>query len=558
MTRDALVAKLIDPRVLAHNPALSFTYQPYLAELFRDVLDTRRPLTLVIGAGVAMNAGLPSWPELIDRIISKIDDDELKLHAQQFRGGELRRAEFALQLVRRRDVNRQEHEAIRDGLYPQTAIARPGQLARSLARLIAMRDETRIITTNFDRLIEEALGDLLRKRIRSYGLKQFDEWLKANERRPVFHAHGVVRQDGDPVRPVILTESHYLKDGAVVRANIARALEDSVGLFIGLSLSDPNLLGPLYETVKTGRGRRPTRYAISVADLDPSDSAKSARLAVESVRFLDEKLRLRPVLVKSYSQVEQVISDLALAVGEPKRYSPKGMRGKELRYGDRIWLALRLCYEAVGCSRPPYIPIGEAASAITERLRTALVGSGGPKELLDTWSSRYGVRELQGEEENYGLHLWLRRWEHESKAVPYQLALIGSSSFESKEPWYIKRILPITENTEYAAVEAVYTGVRVASNVSADRHSRVWRGNVAVPIVLYGTSSTAEVHSEALDRVTVGVITLTSTRYVREELNRGIDRKQVGILGNLDSRELDQLVSSMYRAALNVLGTENP
>ena len=128
---------LVEHRDLAHNHALSFSKQPYLRDLFKEVLDRRRPLTLVVGAGVSINASLPSWPKLIDRIIDRIDDDDLKELARGFQADPLRRAEFVLQLARRKNVSAEEHELIRDALYPKEYIARPGQLARAATVLSA-------------------------------------------------------------------------------------------------------------------------------------------------------------------------------------------------------------------------------------------------------------------------------------------------------------------------------------------------------------------------------------------------------------------------------------
>ena len=415
---------LIEHHVLAHNHALSFTNQPYLKDLFKEVLDRDRTLTLVVGAGVSINAGLPSWPKLIDRIIDKIDDDDLKELARGFQADPLRRAEFVLQLARRKNVSAEEHELIRDALYPKEYIARPGLLAESLARLVAVRPEkVRIITTNFDQLLEVALNEQLGSgRVKSYGLDHADEWASLNslDEVGVLHVHGAVTQarahESDPSRhlitPLILTESHYLKYGVEVRHRISQAFSDAVGLFVGLSLTDPNLIGPLYGTTpKQPAG--PNRYAITVADLNQRQShvrEKAAMLAVESVRFLNDKLALRPIIVKSYSQVEQVVSDLSLALAEPKRYLGSVSRGRtSLKYGARLDQALKTCYEAIGCKRNSFIPTGPSASIITEKLRTALYSRKGPKKLLDQWTDRRGIKFSDGEPERYGIHLWLRR-----------------------------------------------------------------------------------------------------------------------------------------------------
>jgi hypothetical protein len=561
---------LIEYHDLAHSHALSFTNQPYLKDLFKEVLDRDRPLTLVVGAGVSINASLPSWPKLIDRIIDKIDDDDLKTLARGFQADPLRRAEFVLQLARRKNVSVEEHELIRDALYPKEYIARPGQLAESLARLVAVRPKkVRIITTNFDRLLEVALEEQLgRDRVKSYGLDHADEWVGLNsmDEVGVLHVHGAVTQaqaqESDPSRhvitPLILTESHYLKYGVKVRDRISQAFSDAIGLFVGLSLTDPNLIGPLYETTPKKRAT-PNRYAITVADLNEHQGharERTAILAVESVRFLNDKLDLRPIIVKSYSQIEQVVSDLSLALAEPKRYFDSASRGRaSLKYGARLDQALKTCYEAIGCNRNSFIPTGPSARNITEKLRTALASRKGPKKLLDEWTARRGIKFPDGEPERYGIHLWLRRPDSTGEPT-YSLTLVGSSVFESKEPWYIERTVPVGSETDYAAAQAVHRGLWVMANMGPRRTVRVWRANVAVPIVLTGVASAAEVGGYLLDRLTVGALTLTTTRYIPAPEELAADpsmHENSSVITHLDAEALNELLARLVWAANKVL-----
>jgi SIR2-like domain len=568
MPREHEKFELPDSGELADNHWLSFTSQSYLKALFHDIVDTSQPLTLITGAGISIDAGLPDWTDLLERIIEKFDQDEVKDLARAFQADPLRQAEFILQLAMRGNVNSEEHEFIRDGLYPKSSIARPGPLAESLARLVAARaSEIRIVTTNFDLLFDEALTTQLHtSHVEPYGLREYDEWVKHRTVRDVgvLHVHGALRQGEDPIKPVILTQSHYLKDGALVRQHIANALTEetkSVGLFVGLSLTDPNLLGPLYETVPPNESDPvPRRYALTVADFDNDAAEKSSMLAVESVRFLDEKLKLRPVLARSYSQVIQIIDDLALALLEPARYSTSRKHtSDDLRYGIRLRNAVEYCYETLGCSRRPYVPTGEAASKITDQLRQALSARNGPHQLLRKWASSHKMKNFpDGEPERYGLHLWLRALDKHVKSPTYSLFLIGSSTIENKDPWYSFRNVPITRPTDYAAAEAVFSGRKIVLNMGPRRTTRVWRGSLAIPIVLRGFGSTKTLRGELVDRITVGALTLTSTRYVADpsveetKLDPSMT-DNMSVIARLTPEELVRLYDSLERAATALL-----
>lgn len=562
---------LIGPSDLASKHVISFTRQPYLRALFEALRTPTTPLALVVGAGVSMNAGLPSWAALLDNIVDLIEDPELKVLAKEYEGDALRRAEFILQLARRKNLNATMHEFIRDGLFPRETSPTPGPLARSIARLVAVRrGVASVITTNFDELIEDALKEIVDPtKVKAFTLSQTKEWKlwRDSGNFGVLHVHGILRQAGEDseanrdlaVQPVILTESQFLKNGSAVRAAISEGLENAVGLFVGLSMTDPNLVGPLHEQHRDAR--QYPLFALSVATL-PSEQhlvEKHARFAVESVRFLDGKLNLRPILLKSRSQVDQVLSDLALASAEPKFYlrAPRGGKNGSLYYGHRADRAIKLCYEAIGCFRAPYVPSGDAATKITDTLRAALTRRGGPQAILRKTAERLGVQYAFGQE-NFGLHLWLRRLDRDAECPTYSLALVGSSAYEARDSWFARRNISIVQNTPYAAAQAVFEGNYVATNLNESANGGVWRGVVAIPIEIVGTTSPSQIGGQPLDRITVGALTLDSDHFVEESAAVRADpelAKRLGVISKLGRDDTLALRKALYETVSRILAT---
>lgn len=115
-------------------PALSFTESEDLVQLFKCATDGSRRapfLTLVCGAGLSMDAGLPRWTTLVERILEETRDD--------FREWLLddpidisRKVSVSQALLPRHKNN---HEVLRRALYSEIKNeARPGLLANAVAK----------------------------------------------------------------------------------------------------------------------------------------------------------------------------------------------------------------------------------------------------------------------------------------------------------------------------------------------------------------------------------------------------------------------------------------
>lgn len=542
-------SNIVDPNAFVDGHTFSFQAQPYLGDLFAAIKDEELPLVLVVGAGVSMNASLPSWQQLINKMTDAIDDEPLRGIAAQDNSDPMRKAEIILNLVKQDNVNVQDHEIIRDALYPRNSPVVPGQLANSLARLIYSRQgRVRVLTTNFDCILEKALEKYYpAASIRSYSSANVEPWRNWGERDGnigIMHLHGLVRQGQNPEEPIVLTESQFLKYGARVRTAISDAIKDACTIFIGLGMSDPNLIGPLYQSA----GSASPRFALAVPGRVGSSSPReSARYVISSARYLEEKLGLKPVFLKSYSQLNQVISDLTLAVKEPDRYDPENETPDSLVYHSRLTRALEMCYSAIGCAGSDWIPVGEAGEAFSTRLHEALTIPGGPVDVLRRMVRFYKTAELGGRDgENFGLSLWLRTRDR-MNGETYALSLVGTSAYTHREEWSMRREVPISADSEFVVAQAVFHGSWQAANVVPSPGSRMWRGMVAAPVMLVASGSDRNIKDEPADVLTIGAITLNSTHLVTGDDDSG--PKEFSIIRGLRAAHYSELIDSLQKAA---------
>jgi hypothetical protein len=550
-------SSIVDPATFVDGHTFSFQSQPYLRDLFEAVAGGRLPLVLVLGAGVSMNASLPSWRSLITKMAAAIDDEALRKMAMRDTSDPMRKAEIILNLVKQGNVNVQDHEVIRDALYHKNAPVVPGQLANSLAQLIyTHRSHVKVLTTNFDDIVEKALyGYFDESRVRAYSISQVEPWQefgRTSGNIGVMHLHGLVRQGKNPEVPIILTESQFLKYGARVRAAISDVIDGACTIFVGLSMSDPNLIGPLYQSAGSGS----PRFALVVPAQETDASVEeSARYAIGSARYLEEKLNLRPIFLKSYSQLNQAISDLALATVALDRYLGSDDPADSLTYGNRLNRALDDCYAAIGCSATDWVPSGTAGADFNDRLYQALSIPGGPLDVLRRMNQLYRSPRLGGPDgENFGLSLWLRTRDRLSAKESYSLCMVGTSAFTHREEWSMRRQIPISADTPFTAAQAVFQGSRQVANVAPSPTSQLWRGVVATPVLLVGSGSDKNINGEPADILTIGAITLNSTHLVTE-LDDGDEPgpAEFSIVKRLKAAHYDELIASLQTAAEFVL-----
>src|SRR5262249_52942455 len=140
----------------------------------------------------------------------------------------------------------------------------PGPICRRLPRLAsAFGSGFRLMTTNYDNLAEEAL------RNDAEHSHEAIPYVGAHVEVPadgvkVEHLHGYAGPDGE-MGSLVLSEADYQRmqqENSWQENHVRTALDEGMFVFVGASLSDPNLIRYLY---KDGTGvATPPRYAIFV------------------------------------------------------------------------------------------------------------------------------------------------------------------------------------------------------------------------------------------------------------------------------------------------------
>jgi hypothetical protein len=565
----------------ADSPAISFSHQRSFEHLVKTLVQNEdgRPVTLVCGAGVSIDVGLPGWQDLIKRLCESVDTTGLAEIIRLDPIDPMRQAGYVVEHLLH-DTDDRTH-ALRTALYKGVDNIAPGQLAIAIADLAAsLGDRCRIITTNFDSQLERALEMTYDgASVASFSLDSLEAW-RAHEPAPtpgVLHLHGMVENKREPLTPVVLTEPDFHRHGPAARAVISEALSAGHVIFVGVSMTDPNLVLPLADnprTEETGEA-----FLLSIAEPLVSPDASPAPIAevddlvheysVARCAYLMGNFGLRTVLVKSYSQVRQILADLPLARSDPANYLSDDPALSQ-RYGFRLSRRLDFLYQNIGASSDQDYLEGAAQRDLSDRLDAALEWDGGPKPYLASCLKslaqsfrKYRVSVEYLKAENLALFLWMRtrQIDRQSEGGNFSIRLVATSAYAHREEFSFRFVRDIRFSRSYPAVTAAFFGRMLGTNF--DSGYPLWRSAVAMPI-----DWVSQADSGAQDVLSVGVVTLNSNRRMvpldallkdaRDDKDIDIQAKHLPSLRSfLSWSQREELNDRIHNAALRVLGADD-
>jgi len=209
--------------------------------------------TLFLGAGVGCEIGLPSWDELLKRLLKRANQKNKSNYnygkiKEQCNQSSLIIARFIQELF---NDDKAFTKAFKNSLYrlPKEAIIdniKNSDLYTKIINMVMSGRVSSIITFNYDDSVERALKmiDYMEheKRLRITSVFDAKHYLIDF---PVYHVHGIIPIEDNIEPTFVLSEKEYHKlykesyDWS--NAVQLQALHDTTCFFIGLSLNDPNL-----------------------------------------------------------------------------------------------------------------------------------------------------------------------------------------------------------------------------------------------------------------------------------------------------------------------------
>jgi len=203
-------------------------------------------VTLFLGAGVSVDAGLPTWDTLLDGMFKPRGKKPFDYITEQNSKAIVDACANSSIVVGRYAFNGYGNmskfsERIKEVLYGNV---HDSELVNTLCNVIASdkgkENITHVITYNYDDLIETGLEEIGYDEYYSIYGKNRD----ATKRLPIYHVHGMISQRDITSTPILSEKDyHDLYKNSHNWANVVQlyALNNTTCFFIGLSMSDPNL-----------------------------------------------------------------------------------------------------------------------------------------------------------------------------------------------------------------------------------------------------------------------------------------------------------------------------
>lgn len=435
-------------------------------------------VSLLVGAGASMEAGLPSWNALVNRLLLRGAEKEDLLPAADAEARRLWLADASrdgplgaaamVDALAGNDRDGWVAEALYGGAGAPSFY--PGPIARQVAALhLAFGDHLRLMTLNYDDLIEQALLAVDRE----------PETLATAEHRwqpgrvPVFHLHGYLGRDRAEGQ-IVLSEADYhgMQLGTAWQDDLMRtALRDSTLMFVGTSLVDPNMLRYLHAVAREPGGEH---FAIFVRQgvYGPAVPAGLAEARERGLTRRWEQVGVVPVFVDHYTDVAQVLAEIAQRRADPGAYRPLPDRAAE-------WIDTVTARLIAPDDRDEFVRSQRVVSAVLREALDAAVAA---------------ATQLTGDpwDETLALSLWLcdRDGREMTSWFTTDRLHLDPATIEP---------LPVDEHSSWVAIRAYCQGTPLAEAHTPDG-SR-WRFVRGTPLTL---------HSQHHGRLPIGCLTAAS------------------------------------------------
>ena len=280
-------------------------------KLFEDLCNY--PVSFFLGAGVSMSAGMPSWDELLKSLLKDISvsENDFCLDSSDFDDVKNVCNHSAIVLGRYMMYKQKNSELgarIRKVLYSRGNPS--SDLIESICELTMAACTESIITYNYDDLIENALEIKGVSARRLYGSNR-----RFLDELPVYHVHGLVPYDGKIPTCPVLSEQDYHKryQEAYHWSNVeqVRVLSNNTCVFIGLSMSDPNLRR-LLDIVRSTSTNEQRHYAFM--KIEPLNKKSCEQKNTSNIIVIDSMLQslgIDTIWYDNYDDVPGMLKKLA-------------------------------------------------------------------------------------------------------------------------------------------------------------------------------------------------------------------------------------------------------
>lgn len=325
-TKESTIPNIKNSKIRSRNFELEILRQSY----------STRKMSIILGAGISKAAKLPLWNELLDEmylnafvenglVSNQSDIDSLLSILKKETDNPIVRAGYLRKMYQKEHLKDMHYfESMRNVLYRN--VNRDCSLLESLVRLCFPNKNrtsfvSRVITYNFDDLLEQTFTE---KKIQYNTIASREQMINDKRKFPIYHVHGFIPQNKSErttLQNVILSEEDYhrvYRDSFdwsnIVQAN---ALFEDPCLFIGTSISDPNMRRILeYSSLENSEIRHFAFFQRTIYSID--STVEHSNIKEMYSNFKDEliemylrKFNIRVIWYDNHDELPEIINRLA-------------------------------------------------------------------------------------------------------------------------------------------------------------------------------------------------------------------------------------------------------